>query len=56
MWRHRAIDSDNFNDKTKVNIAKSLSNEFKYCESVKLGHYVVDMQAVIQLGWVNGRS
>ena len=56
MWRHRPIDSENFNDKTKVNVAKSLQNEFTYCERVTLGHYRVDMQAVIQLGWAIGRS
>ena len=47
VWRHRAINSDDFNDRTKVNVTKSLSNEFTYCESITLGHYIVDMQAVI---------
>ena len=33
-----------------------MQNDFTYCDGVKLGNYVVDTQAVIQLGWTYGRS
>ena len=56
VWRHKAIDCDDFNDTKKINMDKTLQNEFSYCESVKLGHFLIDTQSVIQLGWKIGRS
>lgn len=56
VWRHKDIDDTRFHDKSKINTTKSLQNEFTYCDSVKLGNYIIDIQAVIQLGWTFGRS
>ena len=56
-WKQKVPDSDQFEDRLKLNRDKPYKDEFFSSDRpVKLGHFTINTSDVIALGWTYGRS